>query len=292
VRWWLAIACCVATATTARADKPADVDTIALLPLDADKKLELYGQPVAAELARALRGAHVEVVVVGANMTVPERARLVVRGKIIADKGDALALSVQISDPRSGALLDSLATTAPKLTAIDRAAAELGRLVVAAVQKRLAEPRLVGTTSVPREPLEPRKPAAPPAEPTFAFDVSSKSGADPLRVALPDAIAAFAREHHAVARAASIDKLAGDAFGIALEVRELVVEPGAVPTARARVRVRIAQHGGETAWDRVVVTDTIVGDKGMATDALAARVAREVLAIVQPHLRRVVPTWR
>jgi hypothetical protein len=44
-------------------------------------------------------------------------------------------------------------------------------------------------------------------------------------------------------------------------------------------------------FDRVVVTDTVVGDKGVAQPELAARVAREVLAILRPHMRRRVPSW-
>ena len=42
--------------------------TIAMLPLDGEKRLELFGQPVAAEIARALKAAGIDVVVVGASM--------------------------------------------------------------------------------------------------------------------------------------------------------------------------------------------------------------------------------
>ena len=40
-------------------------DAIALLPLDTDQKLEIYGQPVASELARVLVAGNVNVVVGG-----------------------------------------------------------------------------------------------------------------------------------------------------------------------------------------------------------------------------------
>jgi hypothetical protein len=33
---------------------PAHADSVALLPLDGEKRLEIYGQPVANELARAM----------------------------------------------------------------------------------------------------------------------------------------------------------------------------------------------------------------------------------------------
>ena len=66
--------------------------------------------------------------------------------------------------------------------------------------------------------------------------------------------------------------------------------PGNIPSARARVRVRILAKG-QVVFDRVVRTDTVVGDKGIASDALAARTAREVFAIVTPHLKKAIPSW-
>ena len=44
---------------------------LALLPLDAPGKLAIYGQPVAAEVARVLGDASLLVVVVGAEQAVP-----------------------------------------------------------------------------------------------------------------------------------------------------------------------------------------------------------------------------
>ena len=79
--------------------------------------------------------------------------------------------------------------------------------------------------------------------------------------------------------------------GVAFEVLTFHVEPGLVPMARARVLVRIAD-GNEVKFERVVRTDTIVGDRGSTPEAMAARTATEVLAIVRPHLRRAIATWR
>jgi len=64
-----------------------------------------------------------------------------------------------------------------------------------------------------------------------------------------------------------------------------------VALARARVRVRIAGPSA-VLFDRVVATDSVVGDRGLPEAELAARVAREILAIVEPHLARSVPSWR
>src|SRR5579863_5943901 len=90
----VAVAAAIAVATPARAD-----GQVALLPLDADQQLELYGQPVASEIARALAAGGVDVVVVGPKSSVPEHVSLIVDGKVSAAKGDAVALSIRVRDP-------------------------------------------------------------------------------------------------------------------------------------------------------------------------------------------------
>src|SRR5437588_6036430 len=86
---------------------------VALLPLDADQRLEVYGQPVAGEIARELVAGGIDVVVVGPNMAVPERAKLIVDGTISAGKGASVVLAVRIRERATGATLDKLDATAP-----------------------------------------------------------------------------------------------------------------------------------------------------------------------------------
>ena len=112
----MVIAWLVALATPVRAD------SVALLPLDGEKRLEIYGQPVAAELARALNGAGVEVVVVGAKMAVPEKAKLIVDGTIKA-KGQTVTLELRIRDAKDGAELEKLPPSSGQLMNIDKVAA-------------------------------------------------------------------------------------------------------------------------------------------------------------------------
>jgi hypothetical protein len=64
------------------------------------------------------------------------------------------------------------------------------------------------------------------------------------------------------------------------------VTPGVVPLARARVRVQLGH------FDRVVVTDTVVGDRGLAADQLAVRTALAVCDILEPHMRRAYAAWK
>src|SRR5262245_6945332 len=83
-------------------------ETVALLPLDGEKRLEIYGQPVAKEIARAMIAGGIDVVVVGANMSVPDHAQLIVDGTIKAGKGDSVTLAIRIRDPHAVKELETL----------------------------------------------------------------------------------------------------------------------------------------------------------------------------------------
>src|SRR5262245_10624192 len=128
----------LAAAVAMAAPRPALADPVALLPLDADARLEIYGQPVATEIARALRAGGVEVVVVGAKMGVPRGAKLIVDGTIAAGKGSAVVLSIRVRNPVDGTVLDKLDATAPTLAVIDNAAADLSARVLPVVRERIA----------------------------------------------------------------------------------------------------------------------------------------------------------
>src|SRR4051812_14068849 len=95
----------------------AESDAVALLPLDAEQRLAIYGQAVASEVARALVAGGIDVVVVGPKMAVPERARLVFDGTITG-KGEAVTLTLRVRDRMAGTVLDSVTATAPSLTTI------------------------------------------------------------------------------------------------------------------------------------------------------------------------------
>src|SRR5688500_12048390 len=73
-----------------RGTETPDNDKVALLPLDADAKLQIYGQPVASEIAQALIAGRIDVVVVLPKMAVPEHTKLIVDGKIAGAKGGAI----------------------------------------------------------------------------------------------------------------------------------------------------------------------------------------------------------
>lgn len=296
--------------------------TVALLPLDADKRLEIYGQPVAAEVGRALKASGIDVVVVNAKMAVPEHAQLIVDGSIKAGKGDAITLTMRIRDRRDGTTLEALPASAATLTTIDKAAAELSAKIVPAVRSHLAALARAaanpangtttgtttnGTTSEPQPSVAPRTIGSlPPRLPVVLVAAMSVQTGHPILELLAAAttreLAGWARMHRHEATLVDAARLAqvtaprsvGEAravLGIALEILDFSVEPGVVPLARARVRLRIAD-GTQVTFERVIRTDTIVGDKNISETELAARTAREVLAIANAQLRRKVPGWR
>ena len=114
-------------------------------------------------------------------------------------------------------------------------------------------------------------------------------------------MASWSRAHHRPVQKLDPSKLAaklaaktvatsGTDLALGFWILDYAPEPGKPPMARARVRVQITMPG-EVVFDRVVATDTVVGDAGLTPAELAARVAREVLAILRPHMRRSVPSW-
>ncbi len=295
----------VAAAQPAKPTQPAKPappgDAVALLPLDAGARLEIYGQAVATEIARALMAGGVEVVVVGADMDVPASARLIVDGAVATDKGGLVSLSMRVRNPADGAVLDTLLATAPSLAQIDRAAADLSARVLPVVRARLAA--LTGGRSGD-EPVRPL-PSPGGAARVLLVGIASTSAAAPLRDALAGAAlrwARAARREPRVVEARTLEgKLAPPAVAsagaeraVTFEIFRYAVESVGpardVPLARARVRVRIADRS-EVLFDRIVATDTIVGDRGMPAAELAARAAEAVLAILRPHVRRAVSPW-
>jgi hypothetical protein len=278
--------------------EPAPGDAVALLPLDADKSLEIYGQPVASELARALVAGNVQVVVVGPKAAVPERARLIIDGTIAQGKASAVTIALRIRNRLDGVTLETLSATAPTLAKIDGAAAELSAKILPLIRDRLAQARAAASPAPTPTDDRARKPAA--AERSVLVAVSDQRRSPDSAVltsALDTALTDWTRAHHRRAQKIEPGKLApravasdGGEFAVGLWVLDYTPEAGKPAMARARVRVQISD-ARQVLFDRTVVTDTVLGEPGLGPQDLAARVARAVLAIVRPHLRRSVPSW-
>lgn len=300
------VAVCLAWLAVSAHAQPAPAgDAVALLPLDSDRSLEIYGQPVARAIARALEDGKIQVVVVGARMAMPERARLIVDGTMVQGKAGAVAISLRIRSPGDGKVLETLSATAPTLARLDVTAAELSSRLLPIVRDRLAALR-----APPDDSRAGREPPAGPPRDTVApdrplglavIDETRSTGGAALLGALDGAVTAWARAHHRQPHkldpakfdarlAAPSVAAAGIELGVAFWILGYTTERGAIPMARARVRVRIAD-ARTVLFDRVVATDTVLGDKASTPPELAARVAREILTILGPHVRRRVPSW-
>jgi hypothetical protein len=296
-----------ATSSGARAE-PAG-DAVALLPLDADRSLEIYGQPVASEIARALGAGNVQVVVVGPKTAVPDRARLIIDGTIALGKASAVTISLRIRNTVDGVVLENLSATAPGLAKIDSAAAELSARILPIVRDKLAalhrppaddhghviQVRSPGS-GAPQNPPAPDRPVL-----VSVVDLRRPAGTGVLLGAFDTAVADWIRGHHREVRkldpgkldpriAASSVAAAGSDLAFGFWILGFTAETAPLPMARARVRVQITSASA-VVFDRVVATDTVVGDRNLTVAELAARVAREVLAILRPHVRRSVASW-
>jgi hypothetical protein len=305
LRPWSCFALAVLVAASmhaGRAHAEEGPDAVALLPLDADQKLEIYGQPVASEIARVLVAGNIDVVVVGAKMAVPERARLIVDGRIASGKGDAVVLTLRVRSTVDGTVLTTMQATAPSLASIDKAAADLSARVLPEVRGRLAAMHTHADLG-PRKPDPAPVPSvAPKLRPMIvAFSTKNLTG-EPLQAPLIAAVGTWAGAHRrepvamdpellSKKRVTDTVKTSGNDLAIAFEIVSFSFEAGTVPFARAKVRVRISDAVG-IVFDRVIVTDSVVGDKQMKLDGLAVRTAREVVDIMRPHVQRTVAGWR
>lgn len=293
-----------ASADPTAAKAPAEpARSVALLPLDADAKLELFGQPVASEIARALVEGGLDVVVVGPKMAVPGKARIVVDGTIKTGKGSAIELAVRIRDVRDGSVLDTIPVEA-SMTTMDRGAEELSAKVFPSVKSHLATLIAKDEQELHPKVVDEPKHAEPPASrATLLAAIYTRRGvaadAELLRTALATAVSPWATHRHHEPRVLDIHALAGGPktvvseradVAIELDVLALGIETAGVPLARARVHLTIIDAQA-VVFDRVIVTDTIVGEKGLDRAKLAERAAREVLSIADPQLRRRIPTW-
>jgi hypothetical protein len=284
----------------ARAD-----DRVALLPLDAEAKLEIYGQPVASEVARVLRDANIAIEVIGAKMAVPDSAKLIVDGTIAAGKKNEIVLTLRIRNPIDGVTLATVSSTAAGIANIDKAASDVSARLMTVLRERLAAMKPADKVDPIGNVHQIDAPPQPEFRPVLAAAAShgDVNESEPLRAALT---VQLETQLHRVYRtpqlvdpakmtAALATKTVAENkldLGMLLEVTSYSVElEDGVPIARAHVRVRVTD-AVEMLFDRIIVTDSIVGEKNMSMAALAQRVAREVFDIARPHLKRKVKAWR
>ena len=279
--------------TAAAGAQPArERQVVAMHPLTAEARLKLYGQPVAAEIARALGAGQIDVVVVAPTVPVPSRARLVVEGKIARAEGGAIVLEIRVRDPVRGAVVATLSARASSLTTIDKAAADLAARLLPEVRTQLAaieaaeaaraRPPVAAAPApavvpVPAPPLDDRAALVAGVGKPGLVDAAGVAGALAGRLG-------YGARRVPDAGARALQTLSASA-PLAIHVEVLALEPAnlGVPVARARARVRVYDHGS-VAFDRVVHTDTLVGGRSDGDAAMAGYVGRQIVDIVAPRL--------
>jgi len=186
---WLVILAIVLDIGTARAD--TIVDTVALAPFDADPSLELYGQPVAAQVAKTLKAAGIDVVILaGRNPKMPPGVRLAVNGKLEGN-GSEIVISVTVRDLGLGEQVDDAKSDPPvPLKRIDEAAADLANRLLPKLQKAILALHNPTKTDPVRHPVEPVK-----TRKAVVAVGAVIGGVDAMRAALADAALGWARDH-------------------------------------------------------------------------------------------------
>ncbi len=303
-----------APAAAAAAEPARAQAIIALLPLAAERKLSIYGQPVAAEVARALEQRGFTIEVVGTAAPVPAKARLVIDGRIVRGDGGAILLEARVRDPALGTVVASLSATAPSLTRIDEGA---GALVAAlepvlrdglAAQDRAARRRAAigggggarggdaeGTRGEPDGDgahAARRADARPLAVVSISSPSSASASADspalePLLFAGAERLAGLVG--HRATRARTVELATarttqGAALGVAITLLAIDYDEGGVITARARARVHVIDGDG-VVFSRVVRTDTLVGGRGDRKDAVARAAIDQIVDIAYGRVR-------
>ena len=210
-------------------------------------------------------------------------------------------LALRVRNPVDGTTLATTQATAQGLANIDKAATELSAKILPIVKQQILALDHPADVRVTPPEVHPAVIAPAPMHPLLLALTTRRPAGEPLRGALSAALGPWATAVHreptpidagklAGKLAASAVKAAGGDLALSLEVKSFEVTPGKVPFARARVRVRIADATA-VLFDRVVVTDSVLGERGSTPEVLAQRTAREVLDILRPHLRRLVASW-
>gem|GEM_PF-3423769 len=292
-----------AAAEAPTVDPPA---TVAVIPLQSDRRLALYGQPVASELANALRGASFDVALVTEVSDVPARAWLVVDGRLVR-MGTAVAIELRIRDPERAVDVARLAAKATSLAEIDQATRRLGVELVATLEREratraaasaaadasaAAQPVLALSTNLPDSFSRHATAVLVDPRPIARIAVSGRSvrdrsGAD-LDVSALGTPAATALAAGLGYRTATGPGTA--TLSITIELLTLAASfERDVPVARARARVKV-ERAGALVFDRVVRTDTVVGSRGDRLDTLVRLVAAQVTDVVAPRIRERLGT--
>jgi len=279
----------LAGVTPARADEGA----IAVLPLtSSEKRLAMYGVPVARVLAGHLRQAGNAVeAVTGSRL--PKRVAWVIDGRIVAASGGRVVLEARLRDPTRGRAFGQVASQPGRLTEIDA----LARQVATDLGPLLTRAR-AAAAEAPPAPVPPPSSTARPAPALRPVMVITRDK-EPI---VTDALGALAERlgyRPVVSDLTGIappDKVKG-ALGKASARLALLAQVKRVDyewasknvlTARGSMRLVLVDAAGKPLYNAIIDTDTLVGSRGDRHAALLGFVARQVMQMAAPRLKKAL----
>ncbi|HEU5060608.1 MAG TPA: hypothetical protein VFU21_28955 [Kofleriaceae bacterium] len=270
----------------------ADDGAIAVLPLtSSEKRLAMYGVPVARVLAGQLRQAGNEVETVTSSGSLPRRVAWVIDGRIVAASRGRVVLEARLRDPARGRAIGQVASKPGRLTDID----ELARQVAAELAPLLARARAESASARSAPPPDPTTSPAPAPAVRPAIVVTRDK--EPI---VTDALAALVErlgyrpvvsDLKGIAPPEKVKGALGDArFALLAEVKSVDYEWAGkdVMTARGSMRLVLVDGAGKPLYNAVLETDTLVGSRGDRHAALLGFVARQVMQMAAPRLKKVL----
>lgn len=284
----------LASAPAARADEGA----IAVLPLSAsEKRLAMYGVPVARVLAGHLRQGGNAVEIVTGSGSLPRRVAWVIDGRIVAASSGRVVLEARLRDPGRGSAFGQVASKPGRLTEID----ELARQVASDLAPLLARARATAARAAAARPAPPEGPtssavAATAVRPAILVTRDKEAIVTDALVALVERLGhrAVLSDLRGIAEPGKVKGALGAAdgarFALLAEVRSVDYEWAAkdVLTARGSMRLVLVDAAGKPLYNAVLDTDTLVGSRGDRHAALLGFVARQVMEMAAPRLKKVL----
>jgi hypothetical protein len=280
--------------TPARADEGA----IAVLPLtSSEKRLAMYGVPVARVLAGALRKGGNAVETVTRTGGLPKRVAWVIDGRIVAASGGRVVLEARLRDPARGRAFGQVASKPGRLTEID----ELARQVASDLGPLLASARAAAANAPPPSPSTPAHPSTSPApvalRPVMVITRDKEPIVTDALTSLVERLgyrAVVSSDLSGIAPPAKVKIALGKAsarFALLAQVKKIDYEWASkdVLTARGSMRMVLVDAAGTPLYNAVVDTDTLVGSRGDRHAALLGFVARQVMQMATPRLRKALP---
>ncbi len=276
--------------TPARADEGA----IAVLPLtSSEKRLAMYGVPVARVLAAALRQSGNAVETVTGTGGLPKRVAWVIDGRIVAASGGRVVLEARLRDPGRGRAFGQVASKPGRLTEID----ELARQVASDLGPLLARARAAAASTPPptTAPAHPSTSPVPALRPAMVITRDKEPIVTDALAALVERLGyrAVVSDLSGIAPPPKVKGALGRAsarFALLAEVKDVDYEWAArdILTARGSMRLVLVDGAGRPLYNAVVATDTLVGSRGDRHAALLGFVARQVMQMAAPRLKKAL----